>query len=667
MSGDHFDFFISRADADAEVAIEIFHLLRASGYDVRIQDEDFPNGSNFIAGMSSLLEGAGGLVIILSEAYKQSRFCREEWTNFLAARSGGPDQRKVLIFRVEPCEPPGILSARVYSDLFGIAEPSRRQEIVLSAAQGSGVPAWARQSAADLLWARVSESCRHHVEAIRGRYEQASDTYYVERQFEAEVDSFIQSDRSASVIVGQSGMGKTTMVVSLLSKYHARDAVDVTRGLIDLVSPLSLIAYLFYTEKRRLLQNVISLMLLIAGEAEGEERSEKELEVARNFLLRLRIREPAALRLIRPLTKALSLQLRGILGKLKNPVKLSMLEQFFANQAQNCKDFEGVISIFSQTTCSAELRALVKSLAQSENSIILEFLTLALSAFYERQAALDAGAECLSLLKELFEEEGATATDQYCASLALYHINYFGEHASRQTMELMGQMASRILRERKGVFTLGKEHHNFNIIGTYGRALHRSGHLLEDGLAGGRRALHFAIEALEQAKEARDFKYYLYICENVGLLGVLIEPAQVFSVFTEILSDVKEISTEGQSRELVVFSPQQIGVARNQVLKSLANIRVLYRQEVDKYLLEELEAPALYAEVANRLTAEFSLETFYSWTFEQLTFRVLTRYRDQIGKKVLNAFREGMYSGSVGACLEIIVSRVLDRLGEISA
>ncbi len=452
-------------------------------------------------------------------------------------------------------------------------------------------------------------------------------------------------------------------------RHSLPDAVAITRGLIELVSPLSLAAYVFYTEKRRLLQHLGGLMVLIIGEAEGEERSTAALVAAKNLVLRLDIHKSTALRLLRPLTLTMSRHLRSTLGRLRNPIKLTMIDQFFAHHEKNLADLKGVVSLFSFAECNGELRALVRRLARNDNSFVLEMLTLSLSAFYERQAAAGGGGgECLSLLADLFDEKGATATAQYAASLAVYHINYFGEHASVQSMELMERMARSILRERKGELSLGGETHNFNIIGTFGRALYKNGHLLDEGARGtNRRALQFAIDALQQAREENDFAYYLYVCENVGLLGVLIEPAQVFAVFSQVLSDVGAISREGLSREAVPFSPEKVSQARDRVLRSLANIRVLYRQEVDKYLLDELESTDLHAEVANRLTADFSLETFYSWSFEQLMFRLLTKYYEQMGREVLEAFVEGASEGSSASCLQIIVSRVVERLGEISA
>jgi hypothetical protein len=448
------------------------------------------------------------------------------------------------------------------------------------------------------------------------------------------------------------------------------DAEEVTRRLIALVNPLSLVSYVFRTGKRRLLQNLTSLIVLIIGEAEDEERAGSTLAAAKGLVLRLRLRESTAFRLISPLNRTLSRLLLSILEKLRNPVKLQALQALFGDSFDaNLSDYASIMDIFRLDHSADDLGPRVRHLARTGNSFVLQMLTFALSAYYERLAGAGAAAQCLALLEGLFAEDGAPASAQYCAALALYHVNYFGGHATKDSLNLMGKMAALILRQHKGVFEFGGEVQNFNIIGTYGRALQKNRRLLDDGTVGGvgRRPLEYAIDALAQARTEGDFSYYLYICENVGLLGVLIEPGQVFVVISQILLDIGEIKRDEGPRKREGFTPAEIEEARARVLKSLANIRVLYRQEVDKYLLEELESARLYGEVANNLVPEFSIATFHSWAFEQLMFRFLTRYYDEVGKDLLEAFYDGVSTRTVSGCLKVFVARVVRRLGEISA
>ena len=76
----------------------------------------------------------------------------------------------------------------------------------------------------------------------------------------------------------------------------------------------------------------------------------------------------------------------------------------------------------------------------------------------------------------------------------------------RESMMLMGELTSSILTTRQGVFQIAGEEKNFNIIGTYGRALRRNGDLISNYDKTGQtvRALQYAIAALESAKEKSD-------------------------------------------------------------------------------------------------------------------------------------------------------------------
>jgi hypothetical protein len=131
-----YEFFISRAGADAAVAKEVADVLRHAGHTVQYQDEDIPFGANFIERMSQLVEGCKHLLVILSPAYLGSPYCREEWTNFLADLFADQDDRRVVVLLAHDCKPPGILRARVFGSLFDKTDPAERRTTILSAAEG---------------------------------------------------------------------------------------------------------------------------------------------------------------------------------------------------------------------------------------------------------------------------------------------------------------------------------------------------------------------------------------------------------------------------------------------------------------------------------------------------------------------------------------------------
>jgi hypothetical protein len=132
----HYEFFISRAGADAEVAREVADVLRQAGHTVQYQDEDIPIGANFIERMSQLVEDCKHLIIILSQAYLGSPYCREEWTNFLADLFADQAKRRVVVILAQDCKPPGILRARVFGSLFDKVDAAQRRMTILAAAQG---------------------------------------------------------------------------------------------------------------------------------------------------------------------------------------------------------------------------------------------------------------------------------------------------------------------------------------------------------------------------------------------------------------------------------------------------------------------------------------------------------------------------------------------------
>lgn len=456
------------------------------------------------------------------------------------------------------------------------------------------------------------------------------------------------------------------------------DAHRITQKIVARVRRASLFSYLLHWEQRRLLPNVWGLLVILGGELSEADRPQCALETFQQMILNLKLRRSLAFHLIAPLNAALGRYLRRVMKSLGNPVNLASMDAFFAapNYQLNLAKLEKIMSFFAPGTSPAAIERDVLELSLVENGLVLEMLTLGISACYERQDE-DGRKHCLKLLAQLFDEEGAAATTQYCVSLVLYHINYFGTKPSKESLALMGRMAGTILKKRTGRFMLLGKEENFNIIGTYGRALYKNGKILEDGTGQGttQLALQYAVDALQQSKAVNDFDYYHFVCENIGLLGVLIEPKQVLELISIVLSDFppdhdKEPDSavspaDPGKRSDAPFSPQEMAEAYETVVMSLANIRVIYRQEVDRFLLDELESSGLYDKIVQS-DAKFNLATFYSWSFEQLMFRVLTRFYDKIGSDVVKIFLDCARSGSTDACLKVVIDKVITRLNELS-
>jgi hypothetical protein len=296
---------------------------------------------------------------------------------------------------------------------------------------------------------------------------------------------------------------------------------------------------------------------------------------------------------------------------------------------------------------------------------VLQTLSFALSVAYENETDSGEREAILRLIDSLFKSTPPSAVAEYCASIAIYHVNYFGDRATPGSLGLMGDMANHILIERKGRFSVGSEQRieNFNIIGTYGRALHRNGALLSRNMfePGRKAVLQYAIDALDRTKKARDFDHYKYIAENIGLLGVLIEPEGVLDVITCLLEDVGALHNLDQRVDFP-FSAEQRDEVEGVLLQSLANIRVLYKQQIDRYIQEILEDPKIYSAVTLQVKPEFNLATFYSWTVEHLMFRLLTRYYEPLGREALEAIRRGCAEKTPVACMTAALRHMIARL-----
>ena len=135
------DYFISRRGSAAAVAQEVAQVIQAEGYTLLVQDYDIPHGANFVAAMHDALMRCRHLIVLLTNDYTASSFTMMEVTNFLAAAGRSADERRLIVLRIDNCEPEGILAGCVFADLVGIDDPVERRSRILAAAEGRSTAA----------------------------------------------------------------------------------------------------------------------------------------------------------------------------------------------------------------------------------------------------------------------------------------------------------------------------------------------------------------------------------------------------------------------------------------------------------------------------------------------------------------------------------------------
>jgi tetratricopeptide (TPR) repeat protein len=200
------DFFVSRRGSSATVAQEIADVLLGEGYSVRFQDWDILVGDDFIEAMHEMLTHCRHLIAVLSKDYLNAPFTKLEWTNFLAAAMQSNGSRRLIPVRVEDVTPAGLFASRVYADLVGVDDPTRRRDIILNAATGRTVP-------------KAKEP-----QIVRG-VPPPNPSFTGRRKLIDELhQTLMAADRPAAitqvVIYGLGGIGKTALATEYVHKYY---------------------------------------------------------------------------------------------------------------------------------------------------------------------------------------------------------------------------------------------------------------------------------------------------------------------------------------------------------------------------------------------------------------------------------------------------------------
>jgi hypothetical protein len=119
------EFFLSFTGADRPWASWLLAELDAAGYSSVSQLRDFVPGSNFVVEMNRAARRARRTLGVLSPKALQAPYVWQEWAQRLAGDPIG-EQRALVLVRVAPCQPEGLLGPVVYVDLVGLDERAAR-------------------------------------------------------------------------------------------------------------------------------------------------------------------------------------------------------------------------------------------------------------------------------------------------------------------------------------------------------------------------------------------------------------------------------------------------------------------------------------------------------------------------------------------------------------
>jgi len=422
----------------------------------------------------------------------------------------------------------------------------------------------------------------------------------------------------------------------------------------------------FRVPGQRALANAAWMICSVLAQGRDDPSVPRVLRSGKALIRQLHLHRPLLGRALAFLTGTrLQLEFLDHFETMHYPVNMKEARAVFAEPALRSQAQEAIALMRKPGAWSDADWLVAQRLSRCPNGFVLEFLSLSLSVTYDRLANEGERQAHLARLGGLLPPEGPIGGAHYAVALAYYHINYFSRHASRDSLAQMGSVAHVLLRDGKGEFRMNRETYTTAIIGTYGRALRRHADFLSGTHDISPEApLSYALRALDEAKRTRDADYYASVSRDVGLLGVLIEPQQVFEVFESILRDLG-IGRDGtQIEAFLPFDDARRAIIREVAIKSLANIRVVHRSEVDRYILDVLGNQVLFGEVI-QCQPEFSLATIGSWISEQIIFVVLTDFAPQFGARLVDCFDAAMQQKSASAAARIFVRDIFRNIGDL--
>ncbi|MEU8239065.1 FxSxx-COOH system tetratricopeptide repeat protein [Actinoplanes missouriensis] len=212
------DFFISYASENRVWAEWIAAQLESAGYSTIYQAADFRPGRDFVHEMHDAVSSAERTIAVLTPAYLRSEFGEAEWRTVFARDPSGTKGLLIPV-RVQPCDPSGLLTTRVYVDLVDVDEQVARKKLLAAAEKnrprpaGGGFPAAARRFPGA---GPVVSNLPGRNRVFTGRAE-LIDAMYAGLRSDAQGAAAVVSE----AVHGLGGVGKTTLAIEYASRFRS--------------------------------------------------------------------------------------------------------------------------------------------------------------------------------------------------------------------------------------------------------------------------------------------------------------------------------------------------------------------------------------------------------------------------------------------------------------
>ena len=119
--------FISHSSKDLHIARVLATDFINDGFSVFLDDWSIDLGENIISRISEEIEESHALIMLISDDYLRSAYCKDEWTSFYM-RYSKTNKNSIYPILINDAEPPALLSAIKYAR---IKEMENYQEVYI--------------------------------------------------------------------------------------------------------------------------------------------------------------------------------------------------------------------------------------------------------------------------------------------------------------------------------------------------------------------------------------------------------------------------------------------------------------------------------------------------------------------------------------------------------